>query len=176
MSERFDAIVIGAGPAGEVAASRLRATRSPASPSSREVAFGLHSPGVDSIPDPRLAEVGLKVPSRGREERIRFEKQWRAEWGEFRYEVEELIDLGNRVLLIGRMIGSGSSSGAAFDNDWADLFTISGGQVVCEQVIFDRSKALEAAGLRSKQDCAASPEMELGGLEPPTSCCEAGRS
>ena len=47
----------------------------------------------------------------------------------------------------GRIVGTGLSSGAGFDSDWAVLLTISDGRVVREQFFFDRSEALEAAGL-----------------------------
>jgi ketosteroid isomerase-like protein len=46
------------------------------------------------------------------------------------------------------MEGSGLTSGVGLDNDWADLFTISAGRVIREQVFLDRTDALEAAGLR----------------------------
>jgi hypothetical protein len=47
------------------------------------------------------------------------------------------------------LVGSGLSSGAAFDSDWAILLMISAGaKVIREEVFFDRDEALEAAGLR----------------------------
>ncbi len=61
---------------------------------------------------------------------------------------EELLDLHDRVLLLG-MVGSGPNSGAAFDRQWPDLLTVSRGRVVREQVSFNRSEALAAAGLRN---------------------------
>jgi ketosteroid isomerase-like protein len=68
--------------------------------------------------------------------------------GDFRFEPEELADLGDgRVVVIGRQKGSGLSSGAAFDTDWAVLITLSAGLVSREQFFFDRAEALAAAGL-----------------------------
>jgi ketosteroid isomerase-like protein len=84
----------------------------------------------------------------GREERIRSERGWREGWDDFRYEPEELIDLADqRVLMLGRMIGSGRASGAVLESEWADLLTFSRGQVIREQVFFSRAEALDAAGL-----------------------------
>jgi hypothetical protein len=35
-----------------------------------------------------------------------------------------LIDLTDQVLLIGRMIGSGPTSGAASESEWAELLSV----------------------------------------------------
>jgi ketosteroid isomerase-like protein len=96
---------------------------------------------------PQLATLGVDPEVRGREARIRFQERWSDDWGEFRLQPNEVIDLGNRLLLIGRIRGTGSSSGASIDNDWAVLFEIAGGQMVREQIFLDHAKALEAAGL-----------------------------
>jgi ketosteroid isomerase-like protein len=86
---------------------------------------------------------------RGRAARINAEKRWIAEMGEFHFEPEELIDFGdNRFLVLGRVKGSGLSSGAGFDNEWGLLLTITAGRVIREQLFLDRNEALEAAGLR----------------------------
>jgi hypothetical protein len=69
------------------------------------------------------------------------------EWGDFRYQPDQMIDLGDRILLLGRMIGSGPSSGVGVDSEWADLCMLANGQVIREQVFFDRVEALTAAGL-----------------------------
>lgn len=114
-------------------------------------AFALHAPDVELLVPSGLAAMGLDSHVRGRAERIRFEVKWRTEWGDFQYAPDELIDLGSRVLVLGRMKGSGPSSGAAFDNEWAVLFEIANGQVVHEQVFLDRAEASEAAGLGKLQ-------------------------
>ena len=116
-----------------------------------QAAFGLYASGVELLVPPELAALGFEASVRGRAERIRFETRWRAEWGEFRYAPEELSDLGSRVLVVGRMRGSGPTSGAAFDNEWADLFTLAGGRVVREHVFLDHAAALQAAGLQALQ-------------------------
>jgi ketosteroid isomerase-like protein len=74
-----------------------------------------------------------------------------AEFREFRFESEELVDLGDsRVLMVGRMKGIGRTSGAAVDHDWAALFTFAAGWVIREQVFLDRAEALEAAGVERR--------------------------
>jgi ketosteroid isomerase-like protein len=113
-----------------------------------EATFALYHPDVEANFGQGLVELGFEPIYRGRQARVNAERKWRADWAEFRYEPEELIDLGNgRVLMVGRMRGSGLSSKAAFDSDWAVLLTVSAGLVIREQVFFDRVEALEAAGL-----------------------------
>jgi ketosteroid isomerase-like protein len=68
---------------------------------------------------------------------------------DLRYELLELIDVGDdRVVMIGRMEGSGGSSGASVDTDWGVLFVMSAGRAIREQAFFNRNEALEAVGLR----------------------------
>jgi ketosteroid isomerase-like protein len=113
-----------------------------------EAAFMSFHPDVELNPPPDIVAVG-GFPARlhGRGERMRYERRWRDDWGDFRYEPEELIDLKDRVLMLGRMVGSGPKSGVASETEWADLLTISQGQVIREQVFYSRAEALEAAGL-----------------------------
>jgi ketosteroid isomerase-like protein len=113
-----------------------------------EAAFGLYDAGIELLVPPALVGMGFEPVVRGRAERARFEQRWRTEWGQFSYVTEEIRDLGTGVLVIGRMRGSGPSSGAAFDSEWADLFTISGGRVVREQVWLDHAEALGATDSR----------------------------
>jgi ketosteroid isomerase-like protein len=114
-----------------------------------EVAFARYDPHVELVSDSRFVGLGFDRVYRGRAERVRFQQRWVAEWGDFRFEPEELIDLGDgRLFVHGRIVGSGLTSGAGFDSEWAVLLTISDGRVVREQFFFDRAAALEAAGLR----------------------------
>ena len=112
-----------------------------------QVTFANYDRDVEFFPPTSLAGLGDEASYHGLEARIRYEQQWRAEWGDFRYEPDELRDLGDRMLVIGRIRTSGLSSGAATDSDFANLFTLSGGRVIREQVFFNRDEALEAAGL-----------------------------
>jgi ketosteroid isomerase-like protein len=112
-----------------------------------EAGFALYHPDIELIAAGTFITLGYDPVYRGREERIRFQERWHADWGEFRFEPEEVIDLSDRVLLVGRVKGSGLSSGVAVDNHWTDVLTISAGRVIREQVFFDRAEALEAAGL-----------------------------
>jgi ketosteroid isomerase-like protein len=113
-----------------------------------EAAFALSDPGIELNSPADMIGLGEASVTHGREERVRFQERWTTQWGEMRFEPDELIDLGDgRLLVIGRMKGSGLSSGAAFENEWANLLTLAGGRVVREQVFRDHGDALEAAGL-----------------------------
>jgi ketosteroid isomerase-like protein len=113
-----------------------------------EVTFLLFHPDMEYLAPARTV-VRVTFPERlqGRRERIQFERSWRGGWREFRYEPEELIDLTDQFLLIGRMTGSGPTSGAATQSEWAGLWSISRGQVIREQIFFDTAEALKAVGL-----------------------------
>src|SRR5215203_3948794 len=113
-----------------------------------EAAFTLYDPQVELITEPRLIELGFDSTYRGREERVRFQHRWTAEWGDFRFAPDELVDLGDgRLFVSGRIVGSGLSSGAGFDSDWALLVTVYAGRVIREQFFFDRAGASKAVGL-----------------------------
>ena len=109
--------------------------------------FMLYHPHVEFITPPSFVALGFDRVYRGREGRSEFQRGWTSEWGEMRFEPEEMLDLGDRLLFVGRVNGSGLSSGAGFESDWANVLTISAGQVMREQPFFDRREALEAAGL-----------------------------
>ena len=112
-----------------------------------EVTFANYDPDVEFFPPKGLVGLGDEASYHGLEARVRYEQQWRAEWGDFRYEPDELRDLGDRFLVIGRIKSSGLSSGAAIDSDFANLFTLSAARVIREQVFFNRFEALDAAGM-----------------------------
>jgi ketosteroid isomerase-like protein len=112
-----------------------------------EAAFAALPPDYEAITPPELVGFGLDPVYRGREGRLRFQRQWVAELGEFRNEPEEIIDLGDRILLLGRMKGIGASSGAAFDSEIAYLITLSEGRMIREQDFRSHEEGLEAAGL-----------------------------
>ena len=107
------------------------------------------APDGESIYGPGLVSIGSFDPVvRGPEARRNAHRRWRAEWGDFRFEPEEVIDLADdRVLVVGRLAGIGSSSGATVDSDWALLLTFRG-LLIREEAYLDRREALEAVGLR----------------------------
>ena len=70
------------------------------------------------------------------------------EFDEWELEVEELIDCDDRVVSIVRQRGRGTSSGAEVSVDFAQVVSLRAGKIVRVDNYLDRSKALEAVGLR----------------------------
>jgi ketosteroid isomerase-like protein len=112
-----------------------------------EAAFMLISPDFETVPPPELVGLGFDPVYRGREGRLRFHRMWIAELGDFQQEIKEVIDCGDRVLLLAQMKGTGSSSGAGFEDEAAYLFTISAGRMIREQEFRSHQEAVKAAGL-----------------------------
>ena len=112
-----------------------------------EAAFALYDPEIELLTPPDLIGLGEATQYRGRDERIGFQRKWTAEWDDFRFGVNRIVDLGDRVLLIGWMRATGSTSGATVESEWANLLTLSSGRVVREQYFPSHREGLEAAGL-----------------------------
>ena len=63
-------------------------------------------------------------------------------------EAERIIDLGgDRVLVLARQTAQGKTSGLPFEHELGDLFTLRDGRILRYASYWDRSEALEAAGL-----------------------------
>jgi ketosteroid isomerase-like protein len=78
-------------------------------------------------------------------------RQWMAEsdavFEELRMEAEEWRDLGDDVLLIGRVHARGRESGVEIDSAIAWLYTLRDGKIVLARGYLDVQQALEVAGL-----------------------------
>jgi ketosteroid isomerase-like protein len=68
-------------------------------------------------------------------------------WEELRWEVEEIRDLGSRVIALGHIQGRGRGSGAGIDARGAWVAHLSDGLITRFQTYSDRAEALEAVGL-----------------------------
>jgi ketosteroid isomerase-like protein len=65
-----------------------------------------------------------------------------------RFEPEELIDAGDRVVAVLRLSGRGKGSGIETELRYAVVYTVSGGKIVRGREYMTREQALEAVGLR----------------------------
>jgi ketosteroid isomerase-like protein len=70
---------------------------------------------------------------------------------EFRYEVDDMVDAGDSVVVLGRICGRGVQSGATGTQHGALVFRIRGGLVVAYRSYFDRSEALVDVGLGEQE-------------------------
>jgi ketosteroid isomerase-like protein len=69
-------------------------------------------------------------------------------WEEMRTEPLRLIDAGERVVVIGRLVGKGKDSGARVERPTGQVWTIRDGLVVRWEIGFtDPNEALDAVGL-----------------------------
>jgi ketosteroid isomerase-like protein len=79
-------------------------------------------------------------------------RRWRAEFfesfEEFTGEVNEVRDLGDRVLTFGRIRARGRESGVELDSPIGWVFTVRDGKLVRAEGFLSRDEALEAAGVR----------------------------
>lgn len=60
---------------------------------------------------------------------------------------QELIDLGDRLLVLARITGHGSLAGTPFDQDMAQVMTLRDGLIVKQEDFGDIEEGLRAAGL-----------------------------
>jgi ketosteroid isomerase-like protein len=69
---------------------------------------------------------------------------------EFRYEVDELIEVGESVLAVGRLRVRGKQSGATGMQSGAWVIQVRDGRIVSYRSYLRREDALEAVGLRGR--------------------------
>ena len=67
---------------------------------------------------------------------------------QFRYEVDEWIDLGESVLALARIRARGTQSGATGTQSGAFMIQVRNGMIVSYRSYLRREEALEAVGLR----------------------------
>lgn len=113
-----------------------------------EAAFAVLPPDYETHPPPELVGLGFEPLYRGRDERLRLQLRWMDQLGEFQQEAKEVIDLGDRILLLGWMRGTGLGSGAEFESEVAYAVEFAGGRLSQEHFFRSHAEALEAAGLR----------------------------
>jgi ketosteroid isomerase-like protein len=85
---------------------------------------------------------------RGREGAAKLVATLREAWAEWRFEPERLIDVGNRVVVLVRVVGEGGASGVPLELRTAHVWTVRNGRMTSAHLYRDRAEALEAAGLR----------------------------
>jgi ketosteroid isomerase-like protein len=84
---------------------------------------------------------------RGRDGVIEAVRTWTGTWEDYTAEIEEVIDAGDKVLLVDRQLGRGKSSGAPLDQQTFWVYTLSEGKIVRVKWVPTRAEALTAAGL-----------------------------
>ncbi|MGZ8667673.1 MAG: nuclear transport factor 2 family protein [Solirubrobacterales bacterium] len=72
---------------------------------------------------------------------------WVETWVDYRFEVEVIIDKGDRVLVIMQEYGRGDGSGIEIEQHVFWVNTMRDGKIVHTKLFLDRAEALDAAGL-----------------------------
>jgi uncharacterized protein len=88
--------------------------------------------------------------------------QWRAAVGQLNFQVEEMLDAGNSVVVVARRQGRGEHSGLQISDRVIQVFEFEGTKCVRVKEYYDRDAALSAVrGDRSEAE-AADPAAEAG--------------
>ncbi|MEK6327261.1 MAG: nuclear transport factor 2 family protein [Actinomycetota bacterium] len=99
-------------------------------------------------PSPDLIAPDQDPVFHGHDGYLRMWGTWLDAFEDLRFEPEELLDLGDRLLVTAEVHGHGSGSGVAVSERVFQLFELRGGLVMKQEDFVDHSKALEAAGLK----------------------------
>jgi ketosteroid isomerase-like protein len=103
-------------------------------------------PASEYHPSSDLMPPDLEPVFHGREGYLRLWRYWLDAFEDIRWEPEEMLDLGDRLLVTTHQRGQGAGSGVAVSEPVFQLFTTRRGLVVRQEDFLDRAKALEAAG------------------------------
>ena len=105
-------------------------------------------PEIEVHPDPAADLVGVNDVYRGHDGLRRYMAQVYEAFEDYRPEVEDLLDLGDKVVTLAIEHGRGRASGAAVEaHRTAHVWTMRAGKAVRVDLYLDRTKALEAVGL-----------------------------
>lgn len=107
--------------------------------------LALHDPEVEFTPYERAIE-GLG-PYRGHDDVWRWWQEALEVVPDFTVDLDEIRDLGEQVLVRGRLHGHGAESGATFKRAYWGLFRVRNNRVVWWKAFQTEAQALEAAGL-----------------------------
>jgi ketosteroid isomerase-like protein len=98
-------------------------------------------------PDMEMESIGLAEPMRAQsyQEFVDLMREWLSAWGRpLTIDAEEMIESGDRILVLVRWKGRGKGSGVEMEAPGAHLWTFRDGLVVRYQVFRDRDEARAA--------------------------------
>jgi ketosteroid isomerase-like protein len=105
-------------------------------------------PGSEYRPSGDLLPPDLEAVFHGHDGMRKLWRYWLDAFEDIRWDPEEVLDLGDKLLVTAQQRGHGSGSGVAVSEPVFQLFTFRRGLVARQEDFLDRSKALEAAGVR----------------------------
>jgi hypothetical protein len=112
--------------------------------------MGHYHPDFEVHPQRGLVEAGFAEPCyRGPAGYREWVSSWFEAWGaDMRVEPVELIDLGERIVLLAELRLRGQASGVAFTGEFASVVTLKHGRALRDEGYVNHAEALEAVGLR----------------------------
>jgi ketosteroid isomerase-like protein len=111
---------------------------------SREMWLDWLDPEVEWVEDQRYPGAQTFRGPSGVQRSI--EKWWDA-WSEITMQVEEVIDLGDHVVMAGKTIARGHDSEVVLTGSFGGVYEFRAGKAVRVQVLGGRDEALQAVGL-----------------------------
>jgi len=114
-------------------------------PGSSPSESNLLHPDIEWVNPPYALEPGTRT---GIDDFISITDELDDRFEDFRMDVERLIDVGDRVVVIATMHGRGTGSGIEVENRHGSVWTVCDGTAVRFQWFQDPEEALEAVGLR----------------------------
>jgi ketosteroid isomerase-like protein len=74
-------------------------------------------------------------------------KRWEEMWSDYRFEVQDLVDAGDKVVLLYRQVGKAKESGVEVEERAAWVYTLREGKIARVEMFQDRETGLRAAGV-----------------------------
>jgi hypothetical protein len=112
-----------------------------------ELVLVRYAPDVEVEFDPEFEALGLGGTFRGHDGWLKVQQAFNEAWERRERVPEFVLDLGDRVLMLGSFRLPGNVSGLELEREWAQLATLRGGLTAHEQYFFGWDKGLRAAGL-----------------------------
>ena len=114
------------------------------------LAAATYTPDFEYFPPREGVEAGFFEPCyRGPEGYRKFMSTWSDVFGaDLRVEPEELIDLGDRIVLLGATPGRAQASGIPVTANLATVWVLNHGRVIRLEAYWDHDEALAAVGLQ----------------------------
>src|SRR5271165_4284580 len=126
--------------------SELQAAGAAAREMGGDVASAMSVLDVDVEWHDQAAIPGADV-HRGREAVSRHFEQWFDAWNEIDYTPEELLDFGDRILVVVRRHGKGKASGVEVTDQVTYVYTVRSDKIVRFEAFSEKADALNAVGL-----------------------------
>lgn len=106
-----------------------------------------YAPDLETEFDRQFAALGLGETFHGHEGMVKMQEAFGEAWGEWQILPAMVVDLADRIVVLGHINLPGNVSGLKFESELATLMTPRGGLVSREQSFLAWDKALLAAGL-----------------------------